>query len=368
MAPARPTGGSLYALNLARTLPRVDRDHDYVIFAKSHSLPMLQDVPAGVIDVGPLPRLRRYLWEQMELPGELKRRGVALLHSPHYTLPLRAPCPRVVTIHDLTFFLLPQRFKATRRLPYQLATRAASFLADRIIVPSESTATDLRRVLKTSASKIAITPEGAAPEFRPVEASHAAEVAAKYGLEPGYLLSLGTQEPNKNRGAIIRALSLLVTQGRDLELAVVGGGGWRTETERAAIEGLGLTSRIHYTGYVEQEDLPALYSAASAFLFPSLHEGFGLAALEAMACGVPVVTSNTSSLPEVVGDAALMVDPNDIHALAVAIAGVLDDPALAARMRLAGPQRAAQFTWEACAEKTVAVYRDVLKEPASNEM
>jgi glycosyltransferase involved in cell wall biosynthesis len=157
-------------------------------------------------------------------------------------------------------------------------------------------------------------------------------------------------------------MSLLVSSGRDLELAVVGGGGWRTETETAAIEGLGLTRRIHYTGYVEQEDLPALYSAAAAFLFPSLHEGFGLAALEALACGVPVVTSNTSSLPEVVGDAALTVDPEDIHALAAATARILDEPALAARLRAEGPRRAAQFTWEACAEKTVAVYREVLGE------
>jgi glycosyltransferase involved in cell wall biosynthesis len=247
-------------------------------------------------------------------------------------------------------------------LPYQLATRAASHLADRIIVPSQSTANDLRRIVKTRASKIVVTPEGASPEFRPVEPSRSAEVAAKYGLDPGYLLSLGTREPNKNRGAIIRALSLLVSQGRDLELAVVGGGGWRTEAERAAIEGLGLTSRIHYTGYVEQEDLPALYSAASAFLFPSLHEGFGLAALEALACGVPVVTSNTSSLPEVVGDAALLINPADIHALAAATARILDDPGLAARLREAGPKRAAPFTWDACAEKTVAVYRELLGE------
>ncbi|MGE0058898.1 MAG: glycosyltransferase family 4 protein [Dehalococcoidia bacterium] len=368
MAPARPTGGSLYALNLARALPTVDRDHDYVIYAKSHSLPLLEGVPATIVDVGPLRRLRRYVWEQFELPADLKRRGVSLLHSPHYTLPLRRPCPCVVTVHDLTFFLLPGRFRATRRVPYQLATFAASRLADRIIVPSESTAADLRRVLKTRASKIVVTPEGAGPEFRPVEPEEAAEVAAKYGLKPGYLLSLGTREPNKNRGAIIRALHFLVSGGRDLQLAVVGGGGWRTETEQAAIEGLGLTRRIDYTGYVEQEDLPALYSAAGVFLFPSLHEGFGLAALEAMACGVPVVTSNTSSLPEVVGDAALMVNPQDPRALADAVARILDDPALAARLREDGPRRAAAFTWEACAEKTIAVYRELLGEATATPL
>jgi glycosyltransferase involved in cell wall biosynthesis len=362
MAPAQPTGGSLYALNLARALSKVDSDHDYVIYARSHSLAYLEDIPATIVNVGSLPRLRRYVWEQVELPRDLKRRHAALLHSPHYTSPLLCPCPRVVTVHDLTFFLLPERFKATRRLPYQLATRAASRFASRVIVPSESTAADLRRVLGTSPLKIAVTPEGASPDFHPVESSHAAAVASKYGLKPGYLLSLGTQEPNKNRNAIIQALATLAGEGRDLQLAVVGGGGWRTETEREQIERLGLTPRIHYTGYVAQEDLAAIYSAASVFLFPSLHEGFGLAALEAMACGTPVVTSNTSSLPEVVGDAALLVDPRNPSELAKAVARILDEPELAQKLRIAGPQRAAQFTWEACGRKTITVYRDVLGE------
>ena len=362
MAPAQPTGGSLYALNLARALPKVDSGYDYVIYARSHSVQYLEGTSAEIVDVGALPRLRRYVWEQFELPLDLRRRRVALLHSPHYTSPLICTCPRVVTVHDLTFFLLPERFKATRRLPYQLATRAASRFASRVIVPSESTAADLRRVLGTPAAKIAVTPEGAAAEFRPVDASQASDIASQYGLPPGYLLSLGTQEPNKNRRAIIEALAAMVAGGRDLHLAVVGGGGWRTETEREQIEQLGLTSRIHYTGYVAQEDLAAVYSAASVFLFPSLHEGFGLAALEAMACGTPVVTSNTSSLPEVVGDAALMVDPRDSNELATAIARILDEPELAQRLREAGPMRAAGFTWEACAEKTVSVYREVLGE------
>jgi glycosyltransferase involved in cell wall biosynthesis len=365
MAPARPTGGSLYALNLARTLPRIDLDHEYVIYARSHSLELLGRISdaATVVDVGTLPRMRRYLWEQTQLPLDLRRRGVALLHSPHYTLPVTCPCPRVVTIHDLTFFLLPGRFKPTRRLPYQLATRAGSLLAKRVIVPSQSTANDLRRVLGTSSRKIAITPEGAAPEFHPVQPDQAQAVATRYGLPPGYLLSLGTQEPNKNRGAIIQALARLVAEGRDLQLAVVGGGGWRTETERAEIEGLGLSGRIHYTGYVAQADLAAIYSAASVFLFPSLHEGFGLAALEAMACGVPVVTSNTSSLPEVVGDAALLIDPQRPEALAAAVGSILDDAMLAQRLREAGPARAAGFSWEKCAVATVAIYREVLGEP-----
>jgi glycosyltransferase involved in cell wall biosynthesis len=277
-------------------------------------------------------------------------------------MPLLTPCPRVVTVHDLTFFLMPERFTAARRLPYQLATRAAAMLAKRVIVPSQSTSSDLQRILKTPPGRISVTPEGVSPDFHPVAPEGAAAVAQRYALPPSYLLSLGTREPNKNRGAIIQALHRLVGAGRDLHLAVVGGGGWRTETERDEIARLGLAGRIHYTGYVPQQDLAALYSAASVFLFPSLHEGFGLAALEALACGTPVVTSNTSSLPEVVGDAALLVDPRDAGALAAAIVAVLDDPGEAHRLRQAGPSRAARFTWEACAEATVQVYREVLGE------
>lgn len=365
MAPVRPTGGSYYALNLARTLPQVDDGHDYVIFARSHSVPYFDSIRhrAEVVDVGALPRLRRYIWEQASLPRELKQRGAILLHSPHYTTPLLSPCPRVITVHDMTFFLLPERFKATRRLPYQLATRVGTRLAKRVIVPSLSTANDLQRLLGTSGSRISVTYEGANAVFQPVDPSIAAGVAAKYGLPAGYLLSLGTQEPNKNRTAIIQALAQLTVSGRDLHLAVVGGGGWRTETEREEIEGLGLTSLIHYTGYVPEEDLPAIYSAASMFLFPSLHEGFGLAALEAMSCGVPVITSNTSSLPEVVGDAALLIDPRDPATLAAAIGRLIDEPGIAQHLRDAGPERAAHFSWEQCARETAAVYRQILGEP-----
>jgi glycosyltransferase involved in cell wall biosynthesis len=267
----------------------------------------------------------------------------------------------VVTVHDLTFFLLPQRFTTARRLLFQAAIRLASRRARAVIVPSESTASDLRRLTRVDPSKVSVTYEGVAPAFRPLtDEAAAAFAASRYGLRPGYLLSLGTREPGKNRGAIYRALRLLLDEGRDLQLAVVGGGGWRSRDEAAELDALGIGERVRFTGYIPQEDLPAVYGAAAVFVFPSLHEGFGLAALEAMACGTPVVASDRASLPEVVGEAGLLVDPEDPAAVAAAIASLLDDRALASRLRVAGIERAAAFSWEACARRTLEVYRRVI--------
>jgi glycosyltransferase involved in cell wall biosynthesis len=147
-----------------------------------------------------------------------------------------------------------------------------------------------------------------------------------------------------------------------VHLVVVGGAGWRTESEEQEIESLGLSGRVHFAGYVPQADLTAIYNAAAVFVFPSLHEGFGLAALEALACGTPVVCSNTASLPEVTGDAALLVDPQDHGAIAAAIARLLDEPELSQLLGRAGVERAQSFTWEACARQTIEVYRRVLGE------
>src|SRR5207247_8189136 len=196
---------------------------------------------------------------------------------------------------------------------------------------------------------------------RPLEQHECVALASKrYGLPPGYILSLGTREPGKNRLTLLQAMSRLVNTGRDLHLAVVGQQGWRSDEEEAAVEALGLIGRVHFTGYVPQADLSALYNAASVFVFPSLHEGFGLPALEAMACGTPVVTSDRSSLPEVVGEAALLVDPLDTGALAAAITRLFADEGLARELRERGLARARLFSWEKTARAVQAVLAEVV--------
>ncbi len=299
------------------------------------------------------------------MPIDLKRRGAKLLHSPHHTTPLAwCPCPRVLTVHDVTFFILPRRYPLLRRLYFQALTMQAARRAKAVLVPSRSVGDEARPFLGIPADKLTVTHEGVDPEFRPLEREACRRLAReRYGLPDGYLLSLGTREPGKNREAILWAMRYLLDLGEDPHLAVVGQPAWGAELEQVAVTQLGLADRVHFTGYVLQKDLPALYNAASIFVFPSLHEGFGLPVLEAMACGTPVVTSNVSALPEVAGDAAILVDPNDAHALADAINYVLNDAAEAARLRKAGIERAAAFTWDACAEATLAVYRRLLNEP-----
>jgi len=359
--PPRPAGAGRYTLSLIHALSRVDRQHDYVVYARSHSLPELQGLAPAftVADVGALSRGKRYVWEQTGLPMDLRRRGARLLHSPHHTTPLLCPCPRVVTVHDVTFFLLPQRYPASRRYFFQVATRLSVLRAAAVIVPSHSAASDLDATLHPPAAKVHVTYEGVDAAFQPADEATVAALRERYGLPPGYLLSLGTLEPGKNRAVLVEALRRLAAAGRDVHLAVAGQSGWGDDP---SLSDATLTGRVHRLGYVPQADLPALYSGASVFVFPSLHEGFGLPVLEAMACGTPVVTSDRSSLPEVADDAALLVDPTDAAALTTAVASLLDDGVRSSRLRESGIERAKGFSWDACATATLQVYRRVLNE------
>jgi glycosyltransferase involved in cell wall biosynthesis len=361
--PPRPAGAGRYVVSLIDALTRCCDDFDYAVYARRQALPFFEPRPGvSLVDAGALGRGRRYVWEQTGLPLELRRRRPALLHSPHHTTPLLAPCPRVLTVHDLTFFLLPERYPLSRRLFFQAMTRLSVQRAELLLVPSAAVADDLVRLLSVRRERVRITPEGVGASFRPLlEPDPAAPVREKYGLSPCYLLSVGTREPGKNRLVLFRALRAVCDRGFDVQLAVVGQEGWLSRHESAAVESLGLGARVRFTGYVPEDDLVRLYNGAAAFLFPSLYEGFGLPVLEAMACGTPVVASDVSAIPEVAGDAALLVDPRDPGAIAGAAAALLTDEALRLRLRQAGLTRAAAYTWEACARATAEAYLDVLR-------
>lgn len=364
--PPNPAGAGRYTLDLLHALARVDHGHDYVVYARTHTLPHLETLPPAfeVVNIGDRSRAGRLLWEQLQLPQDLRRRGARLLHSPHHTTPLLyCPCPRVLTVHDVTFFIIPERYPLVRRMYFQMLTFASARRSKAVLVPSASVRDEARGFLGLRPERIAVTHEGVDSAFRPLDRGECARLAReRYGLPEDYLLSLGTREPGKNRQSILWAMRYLLDLGGDPHLAVAGQAGWGAAEEEAMVERLGLGGRVHFTGYVPQEDLPALYNAAGLFLFPSLYEGFGLPVVEAMACGVPVITSNVSSLPEVAGDAAILVDPHDPHAIADAVARVQADPAEAKRLREAGLARAAKFTWEACAQATLAVYCRILGE------
>ncbi len=299
----------------------------------------------------------RLLWEQTCLPRSLQALGIDVLHSTHHTLPLtKVRARRVVTVHDLTFFRIPDRYPPARRLYMQTLTRLSASVAEAIIVPSKAVRDDVTRVLRIPSSKIAVVYEAAALQYRPIAREDAAAIAREHGIEGAYVLSVGSLEPGKNRARLIEALRRLRDAGIDYRLVIVGQQAWKYDSDFALVDALGMRDRVMFLGYVKQEHMPALYSGAIAFAFPSLYEGFGLGVVEAMACGTPVLTSSISATAEVAGDAAVLVDPALVADIADGLRRLLTDPALRADLSRRGLVRASQFSWRRAADETHAVY------------
>jgi glycosyltransferase involved in cell wall biosynthesis len=230
---------------------------------------------------------------------------------------------------------------------------------DAVITVSRQSCQDLIKYLPVNPKKINVIPEAASLHFHPLNEAEYLPALERHGIRRPYILSVGSLEPRKNLLRLLEAYARL--EGSRPSLVIAGARNyWKSSPVVETVSRLGLEQHVRFTGYVEDADLPALYSAASLFVFPSLYEGFGLPVLEAMACGTPVVTSSVSSLPEVAGDAALLVDPRDVDAIASAMRRILDDSDLAADLRARGLARAAQFSWERTARETLAVYEKVL--------
>lgn len=351
---AERTGTERYSYELIAALARIDRWQPYALYTNG--------LPAALPPLGPNFTLRSLpmprLWTHGRLGPQLALDRPGLLFVPAHVVPLAGAPPSVVTIHDLGYLAFPQAHTARRRLELHLTTRWSLRAARRVIAISQATKDDLVRHYGADPARIAVVHHGLSAGFRPTEDPGA---LARHGLREPYFLYVGTLQPRKNLARLIEAYARAVRSGGDAGpaawplLAIAGRRGWLTETiERRAAQ-LGIADRVRFLGYVPDADLPALLSGATAFLFPSLYEGFGMPVLEAMACGTPVLTSSTSALPEVAGDAALLVDPGDTDAIADAIARLAADPGLRAELRGRGLARAAQFTWERCARETRAV-------------
>ncbi|HZU05831.1 MAG TPA: glycosyltransferase family 1 protein [Chloroflexota bacterium] len=294
-------------------------------------------------------------WERALLPLELASERLDLLHGPDFVVPLRRRCPAVVTVHDLAFLRYPEILTAESRRYYLQVERVVASV-ERVIVDSQHTAADAQALLGVPAARLRVV--YLAPTLAPVtDAGRVAAVRARYALEGPFLLYVGTLEPRKNLATLLRAFARL-GPSTPARLVLAGPRGWLDEPIIAAAARLG--ERVRLLGPVPAADLATLYAAATAFVFPSLYEGFGLPPLEAMAAGTPVVAARASCLPEVLGEAALFVPPEDEAALAEALRAVLEDPALRADLRRRGLARAAQFSWERTAAATLAVYREVL--------
>lgn len=309
---------------------------------------------------------RRIVWEQTALAGQSRKLDV--LHAMAFAVPLAAACPTVVTVHDLSFMRFPGAFRRPNRVYLTTFTRLSVHRAKRIIVGAESTRRDVIELCGARPERIVTVPYGVTGAFKPaIEASEreaVTEFRRRKGLADRFILYLGTLEPRKNIGQLIEAYATLrqrAHQGEFPKLVIVGGKGWFYENLFTQVTKLDLIDHVWFTGYVPTDELPWWYRAATVFVYPSLFEGFGLPVLEAMACGTPTVASNISSLPEVAGDAAILVDPYDKDAWVSAMERVLCDADLRRRLSEAGPHQASQFPWSRTAIETLAVYRDVLQ-------
>jgi glycosyltransferase involved in cell wall biosynthesis len=362
----REAGLSKHIAALVRHLLALQTPHHWTVFVgQGQRPPWLTDSPHVTVRESRLPTLRppvRIAWEQTILPFDAARYRLDVLACPVNVRPLLPTPPAVVTVHDLVFLRYPDRFRRSKRLYLRAMTGLSVRRARRVIAVSESTATDIVQLLGLPRRRITVIPNGLDnPALRPLPPAEVAAFRRAKDLPERMILYLGTLEPRKNLPALIRAYAT-VREATGATLVLAGGKGWFYDEIFHTVRDLGLEDAVRFPGYVPDAELPLWYNSAEVFAYPSLYEGFGLPALEAMACGLPVIAANTSALPEVMGDAGLLVAPTDEAALAGAIQAVLTDPALAARLRAAGPPQAARFSWEAGARRTLAVYESAARE------
>jgi glycosyltransferase involved in cell wall biosynthesis len=295
----------------------------------------------------------------LTLSAELRRRPVDLLHV-QFTAPPMAPCPLVVSIHDLSFEHLPETFTRRGRTQLRFTVRRTARNAAQIITISDSSRRDIVNTYGITPERVTVTPLAAPSHFAPVlDAARLAKIREQYGIRGDYILGVGSIQPRKNLVRLIDAFArLLASRGEDRlpKLVLVGKKAWLFGETLRAVEDRGLANSIIFTGYVPESDLPALYSGALCFVYPSYFEGFGLPPLEAMQCGTPVITGNKTSLPEVVGDAAVMVDPFDVEEIGAALSRLIDSSELRSTLRAKGLDHARKFSWRETAKLTLGVY------------
>jgi glycosyltransferase involved in cell wall biosynthesis len=351
-----------YTRELMRALAKLDRGHDYVLFTAAGGQRLVDTGWPANFHMRSVPlsdRTLAILWHRLQLPlwVELATGPVDIFHSPDFVLPPVRRARTLLTVHDLSFMRYPQCADAHLRVYLNKVVPRSMHRAHLVLADSQHTKDDLVELLDVNADKIEVIYPGVEERFRPTKDQALLEkVRKRYNLPPRFILGLGTLQPRKNFTRLIRAYSLLITRYPSLHLVIVGGKGWLYEEIYATVERLGLEEKVIFPGFVADGDLPALYSLADLFAFPSLYEGFGLPPLEAMACGTPVITSDASSLPEVVGEAGLMVEATDVEALAEAMKRTLENDALREGMIAKGVDQARKFTWKEAASRLLSLY------------
>jgi len=360
-------GVGVYVANILKHLIPLAEEHTFLFYKRSEGIP-IQTLRAGAgikwEDIV-LPRALRIIWEHTFLPLSLSKEMVDLFWGPCNFLPLIKACRYLVTIHDLAPFLLPHSLPFIRRIYYKRAFVNSIRQADQIIVVSESLKTDLIKTLVVPEEKIKVIYNGIDESFRPVTDNVIlSRGREKYHLPSSFILTLGVLEPKKNIERLLLAYADLKKSLPNLPKLVIGGSreyGWMNSRVFQLAKNLALDDEVIFTGMIEHEDLPAVYNLATLFVLPSLYEGFGLPVIEAMACGTPVITSNTSSLPEVAGNAAVLVNPYDVEKISQAIGQVLSNERLQKEMREKGIENAKRFSWERAANALLEIFEEIRK-------
>jgi glycosyltransferase involved in cell wall biosynthesis len=353
---ARRTGTENYSHHLIQELLHLGGAHRFRLYFNQAPSPGLFSGGAEHRII-PFPRL----WTHLRLSWEVIRFPPDVLFVPSHVVPLGHPPRTVVTVHDLGYHYHPEAHTLFQNLYLRWSTRYSARTASRVLADSEATRADLIRYYHVPEAKIAVVYPGRDETLAAVrDPDVLAATRARYGLVPSYLLYVGTLHPRKNLVRLIQAFaSVLDVAPAGLQLVLAGQKGWLYDEILVQVRKLGLEDRVVLTGYVPDDDLPALLSGALAFVYPSLYEGFGFPVLEAMACDTPVVCSDVSSLPEVAGDAALLVDPLDVEGMAEALARVIADEGLRRDLAARGARQMQRFSWQRCAEDTLHVLEDV---------
>ena len=359
---AKLGGNESYAINLIEALAQIDDVNEYTLYvttAEAHDRFHQRWPNFKVRTTLPHTPLIRI---PLTLSAELRKNPVDVLHV-QFTAPPFCPCPVVVSIHDLSFEHLPHTFHRRSRTQLRLTVRHSAKRAAKILTLSEHTRSDIIDTYGIEPSRITAIPLAAPRHFNPVEDNRELQrVRHTYGIDGQYILSVGSIQPRKNLARLVNAYASLRGKYAENELpklVLVGKCAWLYDETLRALEQTGLERSVILTGYVPESDLPALYSGALCFVYPSYFEGFGLPPLEAMKCAAPVIVGNQTSLPEVVGDAALTVDPFDVNAIAAAIEKLINDSDLRRDLSVKGRSRAAKFDWRETARRTLQVYQQV---------
>jgi glycosyltransferase involved in cell wall biosynthesis len=357
------TGVKRYLENILKEFIKIAPANDYVLYFQNKE-PLIDflESPCIIKKLVKMPSFfppKGVLWEQFCLPFELLRNKVDVLFSPSYSMPFFSPVRTVVTIHDITYEVSPEWFHPKERLKMQKTTRIAARRANMIIADSESTRRDIIRYYKVAPEKVKVIYLGHDPNFKSIRSK--SDIKHKHGVKKKLVLYVGSIFSRRNIPVLIRSFEKVSRETKNCQLMLIGEDrAYPPFNLNELIESLNLKDKIIRLDYVPEEDLVFLYNAADVFVYPSSYEGFGLPVLEAMTCGTPIVTSNFSSLPEIVADAGLLVDPTNTEELKEALLKILSDKEVAKTLSKRGKERAELFTWKKTAEKTLQVFNVVL--------